>query len=185
MIDRDIADLVRYGEEKGLITPEDRTWAVNSILETLKLDSWSAPEPSEGTVNLSAVLDRILDDAAERGVLEQNSVVYRDLLDTALMGRLTPPPREVIARFRALYAVSPERATDWYYTFSQDTNYIRRDRITKDVRWKAETPYGEMDITINLSKPEKDPKAIAAARNLPASVYPRCQLCHEDRKSVV
>ena len=89
------------------------------------------------------------------------------------MGRLTPPPREVIARFRSLYKESPKKATDWYYEFSQDTNYIRRDRIARDMRWKAETPYGEMDITINLSKPEKDPKAIAAARNMPASLYPR------------
>ena len=97
-----------------------------------------------------------------------------------LMGRLTPRPAQVIERFRALYAESPERATDWYYRFSQDTNYIRRDRIAKDVKWVAPTEYGELDITINLSKPEKDPKAIAAARNLPASAYPRCQLCAEN-----
>lgn len=180
MIDRAIADLVRYAQEKELIAPEDQTWAVNSLLEILKLDSYSDPGPSREDVDLPAVLDKLLDDAASRGVLEQNSIVYRDLLDTALMGRLTPPPREVIAKFRALYAESPEKATDWYYRFSQDTNYIRRDRIAKDMRWKAETPYGEMDITINLSKPEKDPKAIAAARNLPASEYPRCQLCHHN-----
>ena len=107
-------------------------------------------------------------------------MVYRDLFDTMLMGRLTPRPAQVIERFRALYAESPERATDWYYRFSQDTNYIRRDRIAKDVKWVAPTEYGELDITINLSKPEKDPKAIAAARNLPASAYPRCQLCAEN-----
>ena len=106
--------------------------------------------------------------------------MYRDLFDTMLMGRLTPRPAQVIERFRALYAESPERATDWYYRFSQDTNYIRRDRIAKDVKWVAPTEYGELDITINLSKPEKDPKAIAAARNLPASAYPRCQLCAEN-----
>ena len=180
MIDRAIADLIRYAEEKKLIAPEDCAWALNSLLEVLKLDSWTDPGVSEEPVHLPAVLDEILDDAAARGVLEQNSVVYRDLLDTSLMGRLTPPPREVIARFRSLYKESPKKATDWYYEFSQDTNYIRRDRIARDMRWKAETPYGEMDITINLSKPEKDPKAIAAARNMPASLYPRCQLCREN-----
>ena len=121
-----------------------------------------------------------MDDAHARGVLPEDSVVYRDLFDTMLMGRLTPRPAQVIERFRALYAESPERATDWYYRFSQDTNYIRRDRIAKDVKWVAPTEYGELDITINLSKPEKDPKAIAAARNLPASAYPRCQLCAEN-----
>ena len=126
------------------------------------------------------MLDALLDDAHARGVLENNSIVYRDLFDTALMGRLTPPPREVAARFRALYDESPSRATDWYYQFSQDTNYIRRDRIAKDMQWKAPTEYGELDITINLSKPEKDPKAIAAARDLPASAYPKCQLCAEN-----
>ena len=180
MIDRALADLVRYAREKGLIAPEDQTWAVNSLLEVLKLDSWTDPGPSREDIDLAAVLKELLDDAAARGVLEQDSVVYRDLLDTALMGRLTPPPREVIAKFRSLYQESPKKATDWYYAFSQDTNYIRRDRIAKDMRWKAETPYGQMDITINLSKPEKDPKAIAAARNMPASVYPRCQLCREN-----
>ena len=180
MIDRAIADLIRYAEEKKLIAPEDRAWALNSLLEVLKLDSWTDPGASEGPVHLPAVLDEILDDAAARGVLEQNSVVYRDLLDTSLMGRLTPPPREVIARFRSLYKESPKKATDWYYEFSQDTNYIRRDRIKKDIRWKVDSPYGKIDITINLSKPEKDPKAIAAAKNAPQSAYPKCQLCMEN-----
>ena len=126
------------------------------------------------------MLYELLDDAYARGVLTENSVVYRDLFDPAIMGALTPRPSQVRAKFQALYNEDPEKATDWYYTFSQDTNYIRRDRIAKDVRWKADTEYGEMDITINLSKPEKDPKAIAAARNLPASNYPRCQLCAEN-----
>ena len=126
------------------------------------------------------MLEVLLDDAHQRGVLKENSVVYRDLFDTELMGRLTPRPAQVIERFQALCREDPEKATDWYYRFSQDTNYIRRDRIAKDMQWKAETEYGELDITINLSKPEKDPKAIAAARNLPASAYPRCQLCAEN-----
>ena len=126
------------------------------------------------------MLDELLDDAHSRGVLAENSVVYRDLFDTELMGRLTPRPAQVIDTFQALYREDPKKATDWYYTFSQDTNYIRRDRIARDMQWKADTEYGEIDITINLSKPEKDPKAIAAARDLPASNYPRCQLCAEN-----
>ena len=112
--------------------------------------------------------------------MKENTVTYRDLLDTRLMGILTPRPSQVIGQFRSLYRQAPEKATDWYYQFSQDTNYIRRDRIARDVQWKVETEYGQLDITINLSKPEKDPKAIAAARNLPASAYPRCQLCAEN-----
>ncbi len=177
MIDIAIAKLVRYAEQTGLIAPEDHTWAVNTLLEALHLDSYTAPDLDDAAIDLPAVLDELLDDAHARGVMTENSIVYRDLFDTALMGRLTPPPREVIAKFRALYAEDPIRATDWYYRFSQDTNYIRRDRIAKDVQWKTQTEYGEIDITINLSKPEKDPKAIAAARNLPASAYPQCQLC--------
>lgn len=180
MIDNAVAQLVRYAEQTGLIAPEDHVWAVNSLLEALRLDSYAEPALPDTPIDLPAVLDALLDDAHARGVLENNSIVYRDLFDTALMGRLTPPPREVAARFRALYAESPSRATDWYYQFSQDTNYIRRDRIAKDMQWKAPTEYGELDITINLSKPEKDPKAIAAARDLPASAYPKCQLCAEN-----
>lgn len=180
MIDMAVAKLVRYAENTHLIAPEDRTWAVNTLLEALKLDSWEEPELDDAPIELSAVLKELMDDAHARGVLEKDSIVYRDLFDTSLMGRLTPPPREVIAQFRKLYAQSPIAATDWYYQFSQDTNYIRRDRIAKDVQWKAQTEYGELDITINLSKPEKDPKAIAAARNLPVSQYPKCQLCQEN-----
>lgn len=180
MIDMAVAKLVRYAENTHLIAPEDRTWAVNTLLEALKLDSWEEPELDDAPIELSAVLKELMDDAHARGVLGKDSIVYRDLFDTSLMGRLTPPPREVIAQFRKLYAQSPIAATDWYYQFSQDTNYIRRDRIAKDVQWKAQTEYGELDITINLSKPEKDPKAIAAARNLPVSQYPKCQLCQEN-----
>ena len=121
-----------------------------------------------------------MDDAYQRGVMKENSIVYRDLFDTKIMGALTPRPAQVIEKFQALRAEDPQKATNWYYQFSQDTNYIRRDRIAKDMQWKAPTEYGELDITINLSKPEKDPKAIAAARNLPASAYPRCQLCAEN-----
>ena len=181
MIDEAVDKLACYAQRTGLVDPCERIWAVNAILEALKLDSYTQPTGSpEGEIDLPAVLEELMDDAHARGVLPEDSVVYRDLFDTMLMGRLTPRPAQVIERFRALYAESPERATDWYYRFSQDTNYIRRDRIAKDVKWVAPTEYGELDITINLSKPEKDPKAIAAARNLPASAYPRCQLCAED-----
>ena len=126
------------------------------------------------------VLEELLDDAHARGVLAENSVVYRDLFDTELMGRLTPRPAQVIETFQSLYREDPKRATDWYYKFSQDTNYIRRDRIARDMQWKVSTEYGELDITINLSKPEKDPKAIAAAKNAAASSYPKCLLCMEN-----
>ena len=181
MIDTAIASLVAYAERTGLIEPCERNWAVNTLLEALKLDSYTAPEtPVSGEIDLAAVLGELMDDAHARGVLAEDSVVYRDLFDTMLMGRLTPRPAQVVEKFKALYAQSPRKATDWYYQFSQDTNYIRRDRIAKDMKWVTPTEYGDLDITINLSKPEKDPKAIAAARNLPASAYPRCQLCAEN-----
>ena len=180
MIDTAVAKLVRYAENTGLIAPEDHIWAVNTLLEALKLDSYEEPVLDDAPIDLPAVLDELMDDAHARGVMENDSIVYRDLFDTSLMGRLTPPPREVIAKFRALYGQNPVEATNWYYKFSQDTNYIRRDRIARDMQWKADTAYGELDITINLSKPEKDPKAIAAARDLPAASYPKCQLCPEN-----
>lgn len=181
MIDTAIASLVAYAERTGLIEPCERNWAVNTLLEALKLDSYTAPEtPVSGDIDLAAVLGELMDDAHARGVLPEDSVVYRDLFDTMLMGRLTPRPAQVVEKFKTLYAQSPQKATDWYYRFSQDTNYIRRDRIAKDMKWVAPTEYGDLDITINLSKPEKDPKAIAAARNLPAAAYPRCQLCAEN-----
>ena len=175
-----IQALVDYAARTGLIGEEERVWAVNSLLEGLKLNSWTAPQAPVPEQPLAAILEVLLDDAHARGVLEENSVVYRDLFDTMLMGRLTPRPGQVVERFRALRAESPQTATDWYYTFSQDTNYIRRDRIARDMQWKVQTEYGALDITINLSKPEKDPRAIAAARELPASDYPRCLLCREN-----
>ena len=183
MIDNAIAKLADYAVNFGLVEECEYTWAVNTILDVLELDSYTEPERTwdVDSLELAPILEELLDDAHARGVLTENSVVYRDLFDTELMGRLTPRPADVIARFWMLYHdESPKDATDWYYKFSQDTNYIRRDRIAKDVQWKAPTEYGELDITINLSKPEKDPKAIAAAKNLPASAYPRCQLCAEN-----
>ena len=171
--------LVEYAKETGLIEECERIWAVNAVLDALKCDALPQVEVAEDAP-LADALDALCDDAYARGALKENSVVYRDLFDTELMGRLTPRPGQVIAEFNARYAEGPRQATDWYYHFSQDTNYIRRDRIARDVKWKTATEYGDLDITINLSKPEKDPKAIAAARNLPAADYPRCQLCAEN-----
>ena len=180
MIDAAVSKLAVYALRTGLIEESEYLWAVNTILDTLKLDSYTDPGQEWGEIELAPVLEELLDDAYARGVLTENSVVYRDLFDTELMGRLTPRPSQVISKFQALYREAPQKATDWYYELSQDTNYIRRDRIAKDMQWKTDTEYGQLDITINLSKPEKDPKAIAAARDLPASNYPRCQLCAEN-----
>ena len=179
MRDLAIKALADYAQRTGLIQPCEYMWAINTILDVLKLDSYILPEGEMGC-DLVHLLEILTDDAYARGVLQENSVVYRDLFDTELMGRLTPRPAQVIERFQSLYAEDPERATNWYYQLSQDTNYIRRDRIARDMQWKVDTEYGELDITVNLSKPEKDPKAIAAARDLPASDYPRCQLCAEN-----
>ena len=173
----EINALVAYGLDKGLIESSDAVWARNRILDILGLDGFepAGERPGEG---LEAILKAILDDAAARGLIE-DGVTSRDLLDTRLMGVLTPRPSAVIERFRALYADSPLSATDWYYRFSCDTDYIRRYRIAKDRKWKAATEYGELDITINLSKPEKDPRAIAAARSAKPTGYPKCLLCRE------
>ena len=171
--------LKNYALQTGLIAAEEEIWAENTILDALKLDALPEIDVADDAP-LHVILDALMDNAHARGVLAEDSVVYRDLFDTGIMGRLTPRPAQVIERFRALLAESPKAATDWYYKFSQDTNYIRRDRISNDIQWKAPTEYGELDITINLSKPEKDPKAIAAARNAAQSSYPKCQLCIEN-----
>ena len=180
MINEAISKLVTYALRCGLVEECEIMWAINTILDVLQLDSYTDPQKEWGDIALHEVLDTLLDDAYARGVLKENSVVYRDLFDTELMGRLTPRPAQVIGKFETLYRESPQKATDWYYQLSQNTNYIRRDRIAKDMLWHTETDYGTLDISINLSKPEKDPKAIAAARDLPASNYPRCQLCAEN-----
>ena len=180
MIDEAVSKLVTYALRTGLIQENETVWAVNTILDALKLDSYTDPGKEWEELELAPILEELLDDAHARGVLAENSVVYRDLFDTELMGRLTPRPAQVIETFQSLYREDPKRATDWYYKFSQDTNYIRRDRIARDMQWKVSTEYGELDITINLSKPEKDPKAIAAAKNAKQSGYPKCQLCVEN-----
>ncbi len=179
MIYESIKKLVTYGLESQLIAPSDRVYATNRLLEILCLDEYDEPSEEYENVDLESTLAELLDYACEKGLCE-NSVVYRDLFDTKLMGALTPRPSEVELEFFTLYDRSPKEATDYFYKFSQDTDYIRRYRIKKDVRWLAPTQYGELDITINLSKPEKDPKAIAAAKNAKQSGYPKCLLCYEN-----
>lgn len=178
MIDTAIAQLLGYAERRGLIEESDRTWAANRILDALHLSSWEEPETVPERP-LEEILKELLDYAVSQGIVEDN-VTARDLFDTELMGRLTPRPSAVIAAFREKYAVSPEAATDWYYRFSRDTDYIRTYRVARDVKWVTSTAYGDLDITINLSKPEKDPRAIAAAKAAPQSGYPKCLLCREN-----
>ena len=188
-----VKKLVAYGLRTELIEKEDIIYAVNSLLIILGQDSAEfeideIEKLAEGidktTIDdgtfLEGVLKELDDYAAANGLIENDSVVYRDLFDTKLMGALTERPSAVIKKFNEKYAVSPEAATEYYYNFSRNTDYIRRYRISKDVKWTAETEYGDLDITINLSKPEKDPKAIAAARNAKQSGYPKCQLCWEN-----
>lgn len=181
MVNEAIKKLVCYGMENNLISEEDVIFSTNQLLEVLKIDEYEEPEEEYHNVELEPVLKELLDYAYENGVLEENGVVYRDLFDTKLMAQLMPRPSEVIAKFWDIYNTKGAKAaTDWYYKLSQDSDYIRRYRIAKDVKWKAQTEYGEMDITINLSKPEKDPKAIAAAKNAKQSGYPKCLLCMEN-----
>lgn len=180
MIYDSIEKLVTYGLETGLISQSDKVYTTNRILEALDLEEYKEPETKYSDIDLESTLAEILDYACEKGICE-NSVAYRDLFDTKLMGLLTPRPSEVDNVFWRIYNnQSPEKATDYFYKFSQDTDYIRRYRIKKDMRWKSETEYGDLDITINLSKPEKDPKAIAAAKLAKQSGYPKCLLCYEN-----
>ncbi len=173
-----IDSLVSYAMNTGLAQPEDHQVLLNRLLDLMRLDSYE-PSYELQSEELEEILAGILDYACQKGICEDN-ITARDIFDTRIMGALTPMPREIIRTFRKLYAQSPVAATDWYYQLSCDTDYIRRYRIAKDMRWKYASEYGEMDITINLSKPEKDPKAIAAAKNAPQSGYPKCQLCREN-----
>ena len=172
-----ISALIQYGLSKKLFEPCDQTYIINRILEILQLSEFQMEEARMPP--LEEILRGLLDNAVQRGVCGDD-ITSRDLFDTKLMGALTPAPREVRKEFAMHYAQSPESATDWFYRFSQDTDYIRRYRIQKDMRWMTSTEYGNLDITINLSKPEKDPKAIAAAKSAPQSSYPKCQLCLEN-----
>lgn len=175
-----IRNLVQYGVNTGLLQESDRIYATNQILEVLRLDEYEEPQGACREISLEETLDALLDYAHETGVLKEDGVVYRDLFDTKLMNCLMPRPSEVIGHFWKLYEESPEAATNYYYKLSQDSNYIRRYRVSKDMKWKTDTKYGELDITVNLSKPEKDPKAIAAAKLAKQSGYPKCLLCKEN-----
>ena len=173
-----IDSLVSYAMNCGLAEPADHVVLTNRLLDLLRLDNYE-PSDEPQTEDLEEILAGILDYAVAKGLCD-DGITARDIFDTRIMGALTPMPREVIGIFRYLYLENPQAATDWYYKFSCDTDYIRRYRIKKDMRWKYASEYGEMDITINLSKPEKDPKAIAAAKNAPQTAYPKCQLCVEN-----
>ena len=175
-----IKGLVEYGRNTGLLKEEDEIYARNQILEVLKLDEYEEPEGPVENSDLEKILKELLDYACEAGVLESDSVVYRDLFDTKLMNCLMPRPSEVTAEFWKRYEESPQAATDYFYKLSQDSDYIRRYRVCKDLKWKTATRYGDLDITVNLSKPEKDPKAIAAAKLAKQSGYPKCLLCMEN-----
>ena len=177
MIDLSIEKLVNYALQKGLIEECDRVWAENALLSALHLDSFTRPEETENA-ELEPILAELIAYGVENGLLD-DSITEKDLFDSRLMGLLTPRPSDVIGKFRALYAEDPKKATDYYYDLSRATDYIRTYRVVKDLKWKSATEYGELDITVNLSKPEKDPKAIAAAGKAKASGYPKCLLCRE------
>lgn len=191
MIQKNILQLTDYGLATGLIEPEDEQYTINRLLELFALDELedeavkaygNEPAMTQETAEeqLETILKEMLDYAYEKGILEENGVVYRDLFDTKIMSMLVPRPSEVIRTFRALYQEDPKKATDYFYKFSRDTDYIRRYRIKKDLKWTADTEFGQLDITVNLSKPEKDPKAIAAAKLAKQSGYPKCLLCKEN-----
>ena len=177
-MDRYIDLLIAYGLEKHLIEPADAVWCRNALLDLLGRTDYTPGKPLPA-VPLAEILAALTDNAVARGLCADDTT-SRDLFDTRLMGALTPRPSQVRRQFFDLYAQSPQAATDWYYAFSCDTNYIRRDRIARDLRWQADTPYGTLDLSINLSKPEKDPKAAAALRHAVNTKYPLCALCAEN-----
>lgn len=179
MICDSIKKIVTYAIRKKLIEPEDEIYTVNRFLEALCLDSYEDSGDVPQEIDLEETLNELCNFAAEKGMIE-NSIVNRDLFDTKLMGLLTPPPSYVIRKFRSDYAESPQKATDEFYTFCGDVDYIRRYRVIRDLKWSVDSAYGKIDISINLSKPEKDPKAIAAAKSAKQVGYPKCQLCREN-----
>ena len=180
MIEMSIKKLVQYGRTTGLIEAEDEIYARNQIMEVLNMSEYEEPGDITDAISLEDTLNALTDYAAEHGILENNSIVYRDLFDTRLMNCLMPRPSEVVKKFHGEYEKSPEDATGYFYKLSQDSNYIRRYRVCKDLKWITKTEYGDLDITVNLSKPEKDPKAIAAAKTMKQSGYPKCLLCMEN-----
>jgi UDPglucose--hexose-1-phosphate uridylyltransferase len=178
-IQLEINKLLQYGLEKHLIEPEDYYYTANQIIQLLHIKEFKKIEV-KASFDFYQVMDQIIDYACEQGIVESNSVVYRDLFDSELMDCLMPRPSEIKEKFWEHYEDEPQKATDYYYELSQNSNYIRVDRTSKNIRWKTETDYGELDLTINLSKPEKDPKAIAAALSMPKTSYPQCLLCREN-----
>ena len=179
MLYESIKKLVQYGIDTGL-TPEcERVYTTNLLLELFHEDNYEDIECTSDNRDLEEILKDLLDEAVKRGIIE-DSITYRDLFDTKIMNCLMPRPSQIQKEFQEKYNISPEEATSYYYKLSQDSDYIRRYRIKRDVKWVTKTPYGDLDITINLSKPEKDPKAIAAAKLAPQSAYPKCQLCVEN-----
>ena len=179
MLSGAIKRLVAYGTETGLIPEDEKNYSINLLLDCFHEEDFDETDPMPETEDLEEILKILLDEAVNRGLIT-DSVVYRDLFDTRLMNCLVPRPAQVRRTFFEKYAVSPREATDYFYKLSQDSDYIRRYRIKKDIRWKTPSPYGDIDISINLSKPEKDPKAIAAARKAKTSSYPKCLLCAEN-----
>ena len=178
-IETTLNELIEYAARKELIEEGDRAFLRGSLMSLFGISDCTTEIPSE-VRSLSVILGELCDFAYEKGIIEENGVVYRDLFDTKVMGLLLDRPSNVVKKFRELYKTSPEAATDYFYKLSCDSNYIRTDRIKKDMKWKVDSEYGEIDITVNLSKPEKDPKAIAAAKLLPQSGYPKCALCREN-----
>ena len=179
MLSESIAKLVQYGVETGLIPECEKNYTTNLLLDVFYEDDYTAPEQEFQNIELEKVLDELLKEAIDRELIE-DSVVYKDLFDTRLMNCLMPRPAEVQTTFWKKYGENPKAATDYFYKLSQDSNYIRRYRVKKDQKWTVDSEYGKLDITINLSKPEKDPKAIAAARNVKSGSYPKCLLCPEN-----
>ena len=174
-----IAQLLDYGVKRNIITLEDTVFVRNRIIDALRLTNYEDSSAEAGDMTIDEILPPILDYAVEMGIIA-DSQGSRDLFDTKIMGLLMPMPREVIRDFDERYDISPDFATEWYYRFSKDVNYVRAGRIAKDLKWQYESEYGTLDITINRSKPEKDPRDIAAAKNAVTSSYPKCQLCVEN-----
>ena len=180
MINTYITELVNYGIANGLIEENDRIYAVNRLTELMELDEYIEPSEVPAPRDLHLILENMMDWALEHGVMKSDTTAFKDLFDTKIMGVITPPPSVVIKKFNELLSKSSKDATDWYYAFSKATNYIRTDRIAKDLKWIAPTEFGDIDITINLSKPEKDPRDIAAAGKQKSTSYPKCLLCPEN-----
>ncbi len=178
-IEKTLAKLIDYALNKGLITSEDEIYARNKLLDCLELTEWEGTVPDSDDMSIDDILDRINDYATEMGIITGTGE-SRDLFDTKVMGVFTAFPREVIGKFKTDYDISPKTATDNYFEWNKSTNYVRAGRIAKDMKWKYESEYGTLDITINLSKPEKDPRDIAAAKNAKTVAYPKCQLCYEN-----